>query len=213
MYALEVGIVTKKVLVTIFSLIFVLGLAVDEALACTTFCLRGPGEVLFGRNYDFTIGDALIFVNKRGLSKTATDGDSRNPAKWVAKFGSVTFNQFGRENPTGGMNEMGLVVEQMWLDETEYPKDDAYPTLGTQEWMEYLLDTSATTAEAVNNAEGVRIISDVKVHYLISDKNGTAAAIEFIKGRMVVHAGDTLAVKTLTNDTYEKSIYYKRTTS
>ena len=39
-------------------------------------------------------------------------------------------------------------MEQMWLDETEYPKDDARPTLGTQEWMEYLLDTSATTAEA-----------------------------------------------------------------
>src|SRR5436190_5770184 len=213
MYALEVGIVTKKVLVTVWSLIFVFGLAVDEALACTTFCLRGPGEVLFGRNYDFTIGDALIFVNKRGFSKTATVGDSRNPAKWIAKYGSVTFNQFGPENSTGGMDEMGLVVEQMWLDETEYPKDDARRTLGTQEWMEYLLDTSATTAEAVKNAEGVRIVSDVKVHYLISDKNGTAAAIEFVKGRMVVHAGDTLAVKTLTNDTYEKSIYYKHTTS
>jgi len=205
--------VTKKVLVTIWSLLFVLSLAVVEALACTTFCLRGPGEVLFGRNYDFTIGDALIFVNKRGFSKTATDGDSRNPAKWVAKFGSVTFNQFGRENPTGGMNEMGLVVEQMWLDETEYPKDDVRPTLGTQEWTEYLLDTSATTAEAIRNAEGVRIVSDVKVHYLISDKDGTVAAIEFVKGKMVVHAGDTLSVKTLTNDTYEKSIYYKRTSS
>ena len=196
-----------------FALLFALCLTAGEALACTTFCLRGSGEVLFGRNYDFTIGDALIFVNKRDLSKTATDGDSRNPAKWVAKYGSVTFNQFGRENPTGGMNEMGLVVEQMWLDETEYPKDDAHPTLGTQEWMQYLLDTSATTAEAIKNAEGVRIVSDVRVHYLISDKNGTAAAIEFVKGKMVVHAGDTLAVKTLTNDTYEKSIYYKRTTS
>jgi choloylglycine hydrolase len=96
--------------------------------------------VLFGRNYDFPIGDALIFVNKTGVAKTATDGDSRNPAKWVSKYGSVTLNQFGRENPTGGMNEMGLVVEQMWLDETEYPKDDTRPTLGTQEWMQYLLE-------------------------------------------------------------------------
>jgi len=203
--------VTKRLLVLMLSLLFVLCLTVHEALACTTFCLRGSGEVLFGRNYDFTIGDALIFVNKRGLSKTATAGDDRNPAKWIAKYGSVTFNQFGRENPTGGMNEMGLVAEQMWLDETEYPKDDTRPTLGTQEWMQYLLDTSATTAEAIKNAEGVRIVSDVKVHYLISDKSGTAAAIEFVKGKMVVHAGNTLAVRTLTNDTYEKSIYYKHT--
>ena len=104
---------TKRLLASMLSLLFVLCLTVDEALACTTFCLRGSGEVLFGRNYDFTIGDALIFVNKRGLSKTATDGDDRNPAKWIAKYGSVTFNQFGRENPTGGMNEMGLVAEQI----------------------------------------------------------------------------------------------------
>src|SRR5437588_12500069 len=142
----EARIVIKKVMGAILSILFVLCLAVGEALACTTFCLRSPGEVLFGRNYDFTIGDALIFVNKRGLSKTATDGDSRNPAKWVAKYGSVTFNQFGRENPTGGMNEMGLVVEQMWLDETEYPNDDARTTLGTQERKEYLHYTPAPTA-------------------------------------------------------------------
>ena len=95
----------------------------------------------------------LAAGDKAPSFKIATDGGSRNAAKWIAKYGSVTFNQFGRENPTGGMNEMGLVVEQMWLDETEYPKDDARPTLGTQEWMEYLLDTSATTAEAVKNAE------------------------------------------------------------
>src|SRR3954447_7687828 len=145
------------------SLLFVLCFAVGQALACTTFCLRGSGEVLFGRNYDFTIGDALIFVNKRGFSKTATVGDSRNPAKWIAKYGSVTFNQFGRENPTGGMNEMGLVVEQMWLSDTEYPKVDARPAVGTQEWIQYLLDNSATTAEAIKNAEGVRIESEVKV--------------------------------------------------
>ena len=33
------------------------------------------------------------------------------PASWVSKYGSVTFNQYGRELPTGGMNEAGLVVE------------------------------------------------------------------------------------------------------
>ena len=132
-------------------------LLLNQTFACTTFCLLSKGEVLFGRNYDWDIGDALIFVNKRGVAKTATIGDSDNSAKWVSKYGSVTFNQYGRENPTGGMNEMGLVVEQMWLDETEYPKADSRPTVGTQEWTQYLLDNSATTAEALKNAEGVRI--------------------------------------------------------
>ena len=158
------------------------------------------------------IGDALIFANKRGVAKTASIGDSPNSAKWVSRYGSITFNQFGRENPNGGMNEMGLVVEEMWLDETEYPKDDSRPTLGTQEWIQYLLDTSATTTEALKNAAGVRIIDFVKVHYLVSDKAGNTASVEFLKGKMVVHTGDQLAVPTLTNNTYEESLSYAKQT-
>jgi len=56
---------------------------VNQSFACTTFCLKHRGEVLFGRNYDYNIGDVLIFVNKRGVAKTASIGDSPNSAKWV----------------------------------------------------------------------------------------------------------------------------------
>ena len=97
----------KKYSLPVFSFLFLLSVLVSPSFACTTFCLKHNGEVLFGRNYDFRIGDALIFVNKRGVAKTATVGDSPNPAKWISRYGSVTFNQYGRENPTGGMNEAG----------------------------------------------------------------------------------------------------------
>ena len=202
----------KRTCLFTLSFLLVVCSLVDQSFACTTFCLKHKGEVLFGRNYDYNIGDALIFVNKRGVAKTASIGDSPNSAKWVSKYGSITFNQYGRENPNGGMNEMGLVVEEMWLDETEYPKDDSRPTLGTQEWIQYLLDNSATTAEALKNAEGVRIIDFVKVHYLVSDKTGNTASVEFLKGKMVVHTGDQLAVPTLTNNTYEESLSYAKHT-
>lgn len=200
----------KKAACSVFALACIL---LNQTFACTTFCLRGNGEVLFGRNYDWDIGDALIFVNKRGVTKVASIDDSAKPAKWVSKYGSVTFNQYGRENPTGGMNEVGVVVEQMWLDETVYSKDQSLSTIGTQEWIQYVLDTSASTAEAIKNAGLVRIVSDVKVHYLISDKTGNTAAVEFVNGKMVVHTGDNLLVPTLTNDTYENSIKYQRTTA
>lgn len=201
----------KKALWSVLSVLLIF-LFVNQALACTTFCLKNSGEVLFGRNYDWNIGDALVFVNKRGVAKKATIVEASNPAKWISKYGSVTFNQYGRENPTGGMNEAGLVVEQMWLDETEYLKDETLPAVGTQEWIQYLLDNSATVEEAIKNAKGVRIVSDVKVHYLISDKNGNAASVEFLNGKLVVHTGESMAVQTLTNDTYEKSLSYSKTT-
>ena len=202
----------KKQFVAIFAFVFLLWFSFAQTYACTTFCLVGKGEVLFGGNYDWDIGDGLIFTNKRGVAKTAQVGDSSKPAKWVSKYGSVTFNQYGRENPTGGMNEMGLVVQLMWLDETEYPNDSVRPTLGTQEWIQYVLDTSATTVEAIRNAESVRIISEVKLHYLVSDKTGSTASIEFLNSKLVAHSGTQLKVSTLTNNTYDESLNYAKTT-
>jgi len=195
-----------------FALIFVLSSIFSvQTFACTTFCLKNKGEVLFGKNYDWMIGDGLVFLNKRGVSKAATAEGSPNPAKWVSKYGSVTFNQYGRENPSGGMNEAGLVIELMWLDDTQYPKEDSRPTVGTLEWIQYQLDNSATVEEVIANAENVRIASEVKLHYLVNDKSGNSATVEFLNGKLVAHTGEKLSFSALANDTYEKSLNYSKT--
>jgi penicillin V acylase-like amidase (Ntn superfamily) len=192
----------------VLSTLLVLTFSLNSSLACTTFCLKSRDRVLFGRNYDWNIGDGLIFVNKRGLAKTASGNDVPNPAKWISRYGSVTFNQYGRENPTGGMNEAGLVVEELWLDETQYSLDKNLPVVDTQEWIQYELDTSATVDEAIANARKVRIVSDVKVHFLIGDRSGKAATIEFLNHSLVAHTEKELPIQALTNDTYTKSIAY-----
>jgi penicillin V acylase-like amidase (Ntn superfamily) len=48
-------------------LVFVFSLT-HVSLACTTFCLRRHGEVLFGKNYDWMVGEGLIFVNKPNMA-------------------------------------------------------------------------------------------------------------------------------------------------
>lgn len=184
-----------------------------ESLACTTFCLKHNGEILFGKNYDWMIGDGLIFINKRGVEKKAISVGADNAAKWMSKYGSVTFNQYGRENPSGGMNEAGLVIELMWLSEAQYPKADARPIVGTLEWIQYQLDNSSTVGEVIKNAENVRIASEITLHYLVNDKAGNTATIEFLRGKLVAHVGETLTVPTLTNDTYEKSLRHAKMTS
>ena len=202
----------RKIGAVTLSILILCGLSASEIFACTTFCLKNKGEVLFGKNYDWMIGDGLVFVNKRGVSKFSTVESSANPAKWVSKYGSVTFNQYGRENPMGGMNEAGLVIELMWLDETKYPKADSRPALDTLEWIQYQLDTAATVEEVLKNAENVRIDSRVTLHYLVNDKNGNSATIEFLDGILVAHSGEKLAVSALANDTYEKSLNYSKRT-
>ena len=139
------------------ALLLLLCFPINQSFACTTFCLKSKGEVLFGKNYDWMVGDGLVFVNKRGVAKTSTE--ESNPAKWVSQYGSVTFNQYGRENPSGGMNEAGLVIELMWLDETQYPKVDSRPAVDVLEWIQYQLDNSATVEEVIKNSEKIRINS------------------------------------------------------
>ena len=180
----------------------------QAAFGCTTFCLKNKGEVLFGKNYDWSIGDGMIFVNKRGMSKTSSLDAEKNVAKWTSKYGSVTFNQYGWEQPSGGMNEAGLAIELMWLDDTKYPKADERPAIDVLEWIQYQLDTSASTAEVIRNSESVRIASRINLHYMVQDRGGNAATIEFLDGKLVAHTGIELPVATLTNDTYARSMRY-----
>src|SRR5262245_599189 len=132
------------------SAVLALLLVPGPALPCTTFCMRGGSEMLVGKNYDWDIGDGLVIVNKRGLAKTSMAGT--NPARWGSRYGSVTFNQYGRELPSGGMNEAGLVVELMWLEATRYPTTRSLPVLGCLEWIQYQLDTAATLSDLARGA-------------------------------------------------------------
>jgi choloylglycine hydrolase len=110
------------------------------------------------------------------------------------------------------MNEAGLVIELMWLDDTKYPAADSRPALDVLEWIQYQLDTAATVAEVIANSEKVRITSLVPLHYLVNDKAGKSATIEFLNGKLVAHHGASLPVSTLANHTYEQSLNYSKTT-
>ncbi|HEX9961372.1 MAG TPA: linear amide C-N hydrolase, partial [Pyrinomonadaceae bacterium] len=75
----------------------------------------------------------------------------------------------------------------------------------------YQLDNFATVDEVIRANENVRISSLVKLHYLVNDKNGNSASIEFLDGKLVAHAGEKMPVPALANDTYEKSWAYAKT--
>lgn len=177
---------------------------------CTTFVADGREGPLFGRNYDFEFGEAMLVVNPRGLSKAA-DVSGQPAARWTARHGSVTFNQYGVGFPTGGVNEQGLVVELMWLEGTRYPDADSRPAVATLQFIQYLLDRAATLDEALRAAGEVRIAGRTPLHFLVADRHGRTATLEFLDGRLVVHAGDRLPVRVLANDPYARSVDHLRT--
>jgi penicillin V acylase-like amidase (Ntn superfamily) len=202
----------KHQVFTAVVLLLAITLLVHERLvdACSTLCLRSAGRIVFGKNYDWTIEDGMLVVNKRGVAHVSdTKGSHKSvPAHWKSKYGSVTFNQYGRDFPSGGMNEEGLVVELMWADGSRYPKPDSRPTVDCLEWIQYQLDTSKTVHDVIASDARVRIQSEVPLHYLIADAEGGIAAIEFVKGKLVPHTGAKLPVPALTNDLYEDAIRF-----
>jgi len=167
-------------------------------------------QILFGRNYDWRIGSGLLMLNKKGLSKTALilRGDDA-PARWVSRFGSLTFNQYGRELPMGGINEAGLVIELMWLAGTRYPTPDKRPAVQELAWIQYQLDTARGVDEVLASESKLRIqTSGAPIHFLVCDRAGKVAAIEFLGGKAVVHRGDELPFAALANSPYAQSLSY-----
>jgi penicillin V acylase-like amidase (Ntn superfamily) len=189
----------KKLAILLFLVIPAAG------FACTTFCLQKNGQIIFGRNYDWVTGAGIVNTNHRGLIKS-TPGKQSN-LEWVSQYGSITFNQYGKEFPTGGMNEKGLVVELMWLDGTSYPEPDDRPEIGVLRWIQYQLDNNKTVAEVIKSDQKIRIQKfDTPLHYLVADAAGAVATIEFLDGKMKVHQNKDLPFPVLTNSRYDESI-------
>lgn len=189
----------KRVLVVMFML--AAAVSSPTSRACTTFCFEDA--LVFGKNYDWNVAEGLVMVNKRGVAKQAFV--ARGALAWTSRYGSVTFNQYGREFPNGGINEKGLVIELMWLDDTEYPAPDARGALPTLQWIQYQLDNAATVDDVVASDRIARIQgASARIHFLVADAEGNTAAVEYLKGKMVVHRG----ARALTNDTYANSLSY-----
>jgi choloylglycine hydrolase len=187
------------------SLIVVL-ISAHNADACTAFCLNRGSGIVAAKNYDYSFGDGLVIVNKKDVAKRALLLDPNDkPAEWVSKYGSVTFNQYGREVPIGGMNEAGLVVETLMLNSTHYPAPDARPAVTS--WMQYQLDCCQTVAQTIESDKTIRMHygMPIPVHFFVCDRQGQAAVIEFLDGRLVCHSGQTLPIAAITNDTYLSS--------
>ena len=185
-------------------------LVADSARPCTTFILQGGGRVYLGRNLDWNWANGLIILNQRGVKKTSfvlLPGDT--PAQWTSKYGSVTFNQFGQEMPFGGMNEAGLVVENMWLNDTKYPAPDARPAVNLLQWIQYQLDNCRTVDEVLATDTKIRLEAPpvfARIHYLVCDAQGDCATVECLDGKLVCHRGPDLPLHALANDTYASEL-------
>ena len=189
--------------------------------ACSTFKLQKGDHLVYGHNLnEGDIGvPGLVFINKRGTFKLGrtwselTTRERLNPSShcWISRYGSVTFNVFGRDLPDGGMNEVGLYIWEM-NEDIQYPRNDSLPKLNQMSWMQYILDNCSAVEEAIRCASEFEI-DGWGWHYFVGDAWGDCAAIAFIDGEIVVNRGETMPVPGLFNTPYDRELerlkYYK----
>ncbi len=185
-------------------------LASEDTRACTTFSFTTGAATYVAKNYDWSKEDGLIYVNKRGVAKQSLAVFPHDKVlTWISKFGSLTFNQYGRELPNAGMNEAGLVVEVMELDSSRYQQNSSEPSLNESQWVQYMLDNAASIRELKNLAARVRISKIlVPLHYMACDSSGACVAVESLNGRLVVSDQSDHRTKVLTNHEYAASLSY-----
>ncbi len=191
----------KNSLKTGLALLIAGTVAISTVEACSriTYTTQN-GEVVTGRNMDwFEPDNAQIRVFKRGETKKSAT--KSNPVTWTSKYGGIgAFTH----TPTGYfansmLNEKGLAADVLWLDEANYGKFKAgEETIGITEQLQYFVDNFATVNEVVNYIQnGKNRVEASKndtisgfplmLHYIVTDKTGDNAVIEYIKGEPKVY--------------------------
>jgi choloylglycine hydrolase len=184
--------------------------------ACTRALWTKDGQpVIVGRNMDWMedMGTNLWSL-PRGIERNGLAG--KNSVKWTSKYGSLVATGYDI-GVCDGMNEEGLVVNALWLAESNFGKrDEALPGLSISLWTQYYLDNFKSVADAVNITKtGKYQLVPVTfwhskkmsstVHLSLSDKSGDSAIIEFVDGKPVVHHGKQYTVMT-NSPTFDKQL-------
>jgi choloylglycine hydrolase len=172
--------------------------------ACTRVLYVGDdGLVITGRSMDWAEDmHSNVWVFPRGMARDGAAGDKS--VRWTSKFGSLAISAYDA-GIADGMNERGLVMNGLYLVESDYGPPDARPTMSVMVAGQYVLDNFATVAEAVEalRRDSFRLIApnlpngkSASVHMSLSDPSGDSAIFEWIDGKLVVHHGKQYRVMT-----------------
>ena len=215
-----------RYLFVIVVMLFALLCMGSMAFGCTAVVLHGK-DIIAARNFDWTDGQAYVVRHERGVKKEADflqddDDDDFNSAEWVSKYGSITFDVietnllYGQVKvPVDGMNEKGLWVSSLWLDDNDGKVisnlDFKKASINNWKLVEYLLDNCADVDDALSAIKNIQIISfnyagmSVDLHFIMADSSGSVAIVDILPdNEIIVRKNPELDI--LTNNLYQSSL-------
>lgn len=154
------------------------------------------------RCMDWSVSDEPeIWFVPRGTNRSG--GTEPDALRWTSTYSSIVTSMWGL-GTVDGLNEVGLAAHTLYLDpeDVAFPAPDSRPSVTHAIWVQYLLDSYATVAEAIADINRVRITApllrglELGVHVALEDASGDSAIIEPIDGELVVHHGPEYTVMT-----------------
>jgi penicillin V acylase-like amidase (Ntn superfamily) len=173
---------------------------------CTRVLFTGSDNlVITGRSMDWLDDPSSnLWSFSRGMKREGGSKDD-NCVEWISKYGCLGVS-FYEKGLVDGINEAGLVVNALYLAESDYGTiDKNIPTLSILCWTQYFLDNYCSVEEAVNDwmKDSIQMIAPVlpngkpaTAHLSISDPTGDSAVIEYIDGQLIIHHSPEYKVMT-----------------
>lgn len=147
-----------------------------QLFACTIFHTKGKnGEIFVGRNFDCEKENIKIwFIPANG-----------------EKNGIVVFEQLGVDMPYEGINDKGLFIGIAAVPNTKTPFSLFKPMRKSLEIVKIILEEAQTVDEALKIFEKYTVIFGVflgnpVVHYMIVDKQGNSAVVEYVNKKIKI---------------------------
>ncbi|MHA1796376.1 MAG: linear amide C-N hydrolase [Promethearchaeota archaeon] len=185
--------------------------------SCSTFLIKRSNKQYIGHNLDERTPNPVngaVFINRRGENKIGISksnlqegfDDLSKHFTWVSRYGSITFNVYGKDMIDGGFNEKGLYIQEMTLIDGIPPtsKDDRLPTLTFEMWMQYVLDNYSEVQEVIDSLAKFNL-EGYPWHFFVCDQSDDAAVIDF-KEEPIISRNDTLPITLTTNYFYSKEL-------
>jgi predicted choloylglycine hydrolase len=161
---------------------------------CSTLAVRTHGgKVFFGRNLDYKHDACLILkIHRDGLPDTVSVLDlhylnlDRGDLEQTSLLRRVPllFSPYYLED---GMNEYGVAVADMTVENVKPPYDPRKPNVIHSLAMRLILDYAKSTDEAIEllRQYNVQFVAET-THLLIADASGKSVVAEFIDGDIEV---------------------------
>jgi hypothetical protein len=168
--------------------------------ACSLFAALGGAEKVYGRNFDWVDSPALLLFNHPTngyASVSMVDLAYLEFGDQVDHLTDLPLDQRqallnAPELPFDGMNERGLVVGMAAVSDGNRPPDPSKETIDSLQVIRKMLDQASTVEEAVAVLHRYNIEwgSGPPLHYLIADRSGQSALIEFYQGKLYIIPND-----------------------